>query len=345
LGEQRDILVRESVELCLGRLRMDQEMGPRQVMSQASALTTCEVDIPGSIPSPTAGCARHVAAPQLRTLSPRLVKRLPNLLMAPPACCAVPNPQEKLVLQARRAVLGNDGKCSQQPLVLPLVPPPPGLAPPPGLLFPSHLQPMTQLPANGVQQHGVASCEVQQEARDDPSRAGELTNSHGVGHDLKTEQTAASDELAEFSAGSVGHPHACAGACRYVKRKGGCRDGAGCTKCHLCFWRRVEGTAPCLHDDGALQEASRISAGTRGHPHSCGAPCRYARRKGGCRDGASCPNCHVCLWQRTERAEPESSERLDTSSSIFADSGKKLQELIETLLRDRVDEDGTDRDQ
>lgn len=36
----------------------------------------------------------------------------------------------------------------------------------------------------------------------------------------------------------MGHPHACAGACRYVKRKGGCREGADCSQCHLCFWRR-----------------------------------------------------------------------------------------------------------
>lgn len=45
------------------------------------------------------------------------------------------------------------------------------------------------------------------------------------------------------SSGSLGHPHKCAEACPYVKRKGGCRDGAECTKCHLCFWRRAQDPA------------------------------------------------------------------------------------------------------
>mmetsp|Transcript_30944 Transcript_30944/g.72166 ORF Transcript_30944/g.72166 Transcript_30944/m.72166 type:complete len:530 (-) Transcript_30944:228-1817(-) len=45
------------------------------------------------------------------------------------------------------------------------------------------------------------------------------------------------------SVGSVGHPYACASACRYVKRKGGCRDGANCPNCHLCFWKRSDGSA------------------------------------------------------------------------------------------------------
>mmetsp|Transcript_80468 Transcript_80468/g.230980 ORF Transcript_80468/g.230980 Transcript_80468/m.230980 type:complete len:321 (+) Transcript_80468:73-1035(+) len=40
------------------------------------------------------------------------------------------------------------------------------------------------------------------------------------------------------SAGSVGHPETCLEACQYVKRKGGCKEGAACTRCHLCFWQR-----------------------------------------------------------------------------------------------------------
>jgi len=48
------------------------------------------------------------------------------------------------------------------------------------------------------------------------------------------------------SVGSIGHPTACADACPYVKRKGGCRDGATCPHCHLCFWQR-----PCVRDAAA----------------------------------------------------------------------------------------------
>eukprot|EP00929_Paragymnodinium_shiwhaense_P072674 TRINITY_DN3688_c4_g1_i1.p1 TRINITY_DN3688_c4_g1~~TRINITY_DN3688_c4_g1_i1.p1 ORF type:complete len:457 (-),score=70.09 TRINITY_DN3688_c4_g1_i1:176-1546(-) len=42
----------------------------------------------------------------------------------------------------------------------------------------------------------------------------------------------------QVSLGSVGHPRQCAEPCRYVKRKGGCREGDKCPNCHLCFWRR-----------------------------------------------------------------------------------------------------------
>jgi len=38
------------------------------------------------------------------------------------------------------------------------------------------------------------------------------------------------------SQGSVGHPHSCAPACKYFKKQRGCKDGASCTRCHLCVW-------------------------------------------------------------------------------------------------------------
>lgn len=40
------------------------------------------------------------------------------------------------------------------------------------------------------------------------------------------------------SLGSVGHPHKCGQACRYARRKVGCRDGAACLLCHQCCWSR-----------------------------------------------------------------------------------------------------------
>jgi len=39
------------------------------------------------------------------------------------------------------------------------------------------------------------------------------------------------------SFGSLGHPRACAAACKYAKKRG-CKDGAQCTRCHLCVWSR-----------------------------------------------------------------------------------------------------------
>mmetsp|Transcript_46736 Transcript_46736/g.111149 ORF Transcript_46736/g.111149 Transcript_46736/m.111149 type:complete len:283 (-) Transcript_46736:163-1011(-) len=42
----------------------------------------------------------------------------------------------------------------------------------------------------------------------------------------------------EWSIGSLNHPHACRGACKYRRRKGGCRDGRKCQCCHFCQWSR-----------------------------------------------------------------------------------------------------------
>lgn len=47
--------------------------------------------------------------------------------------------------------------------------------------------------------------------------------------------------LFQTSIGSVGHPHACAQACKYVWKTRGCKDGAACTHCHHCEWHRNEG--------------------------------------------------------------------------------------------------------
>lgn len=43
------------------------------------------------------------------------------------------------------------------------------------------------------------------------------------------------------SVGSMGHPHSCAIACKFVKKKSGCKDGANCLRCHLCVWTRAVG--------------------------------------------------------------------------------------------------------
>jgi len=48
------------------------------------------------------------------------------------------------------------------------------------------------------------------------------------------------------SQGSIGHPYSCAEACKYAKKRKGCKDGALCDHCHLCTWKRYEnGRAAC----------------------------------------------------------------------------------------------------
>eukprot|EP00392_Amoebophrya_sp_AT5.2_P004890 g4899.t1 len=41
------------------------------------------------------------------------------------------------------------------------------------------------------------------------------------------------------------------------------------------------------------------NVGSRGHPDSCGNACKFIKRKGGCRYGAACPDCHLCFWTRS----------------------------------------------
>jgi len=159
-----------------------------------------------------------------------------------------------------------------------------------------------------------------------------------------------------LSLGSIGHPHSCAAACRYVKRKGGCRDGTRCPNCHLCFWRRdqekakeQEVPAPpatassnseaskgaaVLSSAASSSVSTLISVGTQGHPYSCAAPCRYVRRKMGCRNGAACPNCHACLWTRELQSAPAGVGHA-TGPGFFGDSSQALEGLIRLLLSSR----------
>jgi hypothetical protein len=42
-----------------------------------------------------------------------------------------------------------------------------------------------------------------------------------------------------------------------------------------------------------------ISAGSAGHPYNCSEPCKYLKKRRGCKDGASCDRCHLCSWKST----------------------------------------------
>mmetsp|Transcript_38207 Transcript_38207/g.109696 ORF Transcript_38207/g.109696 Transcript_38207/m.109696 type:complete len:372 (+) Transcript_38207:49-1164(+) len=59
------------------------------------------------------------------------------------------------------------------------------------------------------------------------------------------------------SVGTIGHPSTCADSCPYVKRRGGCKDGAKCPKCHLCFWQR-----PSVRRVASMQEAEVEASGS-----------------------------------------------------------------------------------
>jgi len=114
------------------------------------------------------------------------------------------------------------------------------------------------------------------------SLAAALGTSKGVSSadDLGPQETSPPPEV--WSRGSVGHPHACADACKYFWKKKGCKDGASCKRCHLCTCsrqqtamlprRRRRSGCPHLHD-AALGEACRLPLSVRVCGASPGAPC------------------------------------------------------------------------
>lgn len=141
------------------------------------------------------------------------------------------------------------------------------------------------------------------------------------------------DYLVPVSVGSAGHPYSCAEACRYVKRKGGCREGHNCTLCHFCFWRRLD----LDESDNGNEGLNVESCGSIGHPVSCGNACKYVRRKGGCRDGKNCLQCHKCVWQRPHLDTPgnDSQPSSPTSGSgrlskSATPNSKKISTLAQT---------------
>lgn len=40
------------------------------------------------------------------------------------------------------------------------------------------------------------------------------------------------------SIGSTGHPHSCAPPCKYSRGGRVCKDGANCSRCHVCSWKK-----------------------------------------------------------------------------------------------------------
>lgn len=218
-----------------------------------------------------------------------------------------------------------------------------------------------QTSSRPVSKHqSIASARSVEPTLEDLSGAVSTTASDGT---ERGQQRVADDHHPSLlSLGSIGHPHSCTGACRYVKRKGGCRDGLRCTQCHLCFWRRDEcGTTVRKEEEppkevavaevrdghnlvpagGCDQIEIQISRGTQGHPRTCATACRYVRRKTGCRNGPACPNCHACLWTRSvvHELDPVGLGEEEESQNIFENSGKTLQGLIHLFIQSQDEAD------
>eukprot|EP00913_Durusdinium_trenchii_P000997 g920.t1 len=72
-----------------------------------------------------------------------------------------------------------------------------------------------------------------------------------------------------------------------------------------------------------------ISKGSVGHPYNCAAACKYVKRKGGCRDGADCPNCHECFWSKATAKEAET-----RNDAQMVQQDEQLAEKVMRLLQD-----------
>jgi len=86
------------------------------------------------------------------------------------------------------------------------------------------------------------------------------------------------------------------------------------------------------------------SRGSFGHPHHCRAPCKYAFRRSGCRNGAECVCCHLCKWTRRndgllgyERVLLDAVEDFETGnkqgSYTGAPNNNELMPQFEVLVR------------
>lgn len=73
------------------------------------------------------------------------------------------------------------------------------------------------------------------------------------------------------------------------------------------------------------QEAQPFSVGSAGHPYTCSNPCKYVWRKQGCRDGADCPNCHYCKWQRKPK------EEATDSTPVTGQAGEHLEAMLANI--------------
>mmetsp|Transcript_31382 Transcript_31382/g.86392 ORF Transcript_31382/g.86392 Transcript_31382/m.86392 type:complete len:186 (-) Transcript_31382:126-683(-) len=57
-------------------------------------------------------------------------------------------------------------------------------------------------------------------------------------------------------------------------------------------------------DVSAMPAAWTVSRGSVGHPFSCGKPCKFAKKRRGCKEGSACELCHLCEWRRCEWGQP-----------------------------------------
>eukprot|EP00929_Paragymnodinium_shiwhaense_P087475 TRINITY_DN47642_c0_g1_i1.p1 TRINITY_DN47642_c0_g1~~TRINITY_DN47642_c0_g1_i1.p1 ORF type:complete len:199 (-),score=31.08 TRINITY_DN47642_c0_g1_i1:169-765(-) len=91
-------------------------------------------------------------------------------------------------------------------------------------------------------------------------------------------------------------------------------------------------------------EPVEVSVGSAGHPHNCGAPCKYAVKAKGCKDGAHCDHCHLCVWKPLRRVYGSRKKR----GSGRKPTAGRLEDCVAqdspTISHDRCSSYGSSRD-
>jgi len=72
----------------------------------------------------------------------------------------------------------------------------------------------------------------------------------------------------------------------------------------LCFSRKDRNSTPALRTRSPSPEHAQgkawwPSVGSQGHPLCCQFPCKYVRKRKGCKDGLNCTRCHLCQFSKS----------------------------------------------
>lgn len=73
------------------------------------------------------------------------------------------------------------------------------------------------------------------------------------------------------------------------------------------------------------------SAGSVGHPNSCGLPCKYFWKPRGCKDAAKCKRCHLCRWQPV-LGRNAAAPKKDGESSSSQQAKAKAKDSVVTVV-------------
>lgn len=70
----------------------------------------------------------------------------------------------------------------------------------------------------------------------------------------------------------------------------------------------------------ALPPGVVFSCGSVGHPDACNEPCKYARKKRGCKDGLACSRCHLCTWYHKRCSKQDNSNAVDDVEAVVVEA-------------------------